>query len=184
MPAELLARLYDQPQAADANPFTVLDLDYPNDRTAVWDGMTLAKVWAEYEAEVLADWIAENPGTRPSLWWKYSAPRQPLGAYPGRYYDGTLPEPRKRLGGIGTPAHEVLANVPDFPFGISAHWITTQDMSTWPSLAGRAEPADTDSPPIFESQAAYLERHGLLLPGERKLLTAEDFEPDRLWELL
>jgi hypothetical protein len=29
-----------------------------------------------------------------------------------------------------------------------------------------------------ESEATYLERHGLLLPGERRRLTAEDFEPE------
>jgi hypothetical protein len=37
---------------------------------------------------------------------------------------------------------------------------------------------DPGDPPVFESQASYLERHGLFLPGERKRLKKEDFEPE------
>jgi hypothetical protein len=36
-------------------------------------------------------------------------------------------------------------------------------------------PAD---PAMAESEATYLERHGLFLPGERRRLTEEDFEPE------
>jgi hypothetical protein len=39
------------------------------------------------------------------------------------------------------------------------------------------EPYDSADPPLFEAEAAYLERHGLLLPGERKQLSAADFKP-------
>ena len=71
-----------------------------------------------------------------------------------------MPEPRLRLGGIGTPQHEALNVVPVFSFGISA-----------------MVDVDENDPPTFEAQATYLERHGLLLPGERKRLKKADFEP-------
>ncbi len=29
-----------------------------------------AAVWRRYEAELLMEWIAENPGTRPATWWR------------------------------------------------------------------------------------------------------------------
>jgi hypothetical protein len=37
---------------------------------------------------------------------------------------------------------------------------------------------DPNNPPRFESQAAYLERHGLLSPEERRRLPADAFEPE------
>jgi hypothetical protein len=37
---------------------------------------------------------------------------------------------------------------------------------------------DPNDPPVYESQARYLERHGLLLPGERQRLRKADFEPE------
>ncbi len=47
-------------------------------------------------------------------------------------------------------------------------------------FAGQAiDPAD---PPRFESQAAYLRRHKLLLPGEEKRLTAADFDATEIVE--
>ena len=37
---------------------------------------------------------------------------------------------------------------------------------------------DEEDPPLFEAQASYLERLGLLLPGERRRLAKSDFEPE------
>jgi hypothetical protein len=38
---------------------------------------------------------------------------------------------------------------------------------------------DVDDPPVFESQASYLLRLGLLDASERRRLTAADFAPER-----
>lgn len=184
MPAELVARLYDEPMPDGADPLLALDLKYPTVQpdAIVWEGMTLAEIWTEHEAEVLADWTAERPGTRPSLWWLFSAPRQPVGTWPGRFWDGALPQPRQRQGGIGTPAHEVLAYAPAFPFGVPAQWIGDGDVAYYGAdRVGAAVFAD--DPPTFESQAAYLDRLGLLLAGERKRLGADDFAPVPLAEV-
>ena len=43
-----------------------------------------------------------------------------------------------------------------------------------------AERFDPNDPPQFESEAAYLDRHGILLPSERRRLSREDFEPEVL----
>ena len=71
-----------------------------------------AGVWDALRDEVVADWIAEHPGTRPARWWGYDAP---------------------------------------------------------------------DDPPVFESEAAYLDRLGLLTEGERDYLDEHGWpEPERV----
>ncbi len=146
----------------------------PDDLETFWLAGSLdrlRRVWRQVKKEILADWIQRAPCTRPWTWWRHDAPA-----------------PRRRLGGIGTPASEVLA-VDDFlEFGIPVRWIT-------PFLAdyynGRAKdihgniiptpykpgdftgvPIDASNPPAFESQASFLERHRLLAPVETKHLAA------------
>ena len=95
-------------------------------------------LWTAHAAAIVSDWAEQRPGTRPSFWWKYDAPEQ-----------------RQRLGGTGTPAHEVSAHAPCFVLGIPANW---------------AKDFDPTDPPIYESQAAFLKRHVLLLAGEPRRL--------------
>jgi hypothetical protein len=54
----------------------------------------------------------------------------------------------------------------------------TRDASMTASCEGDA--IDPEDPPTYESQASYLERHGLFLPGEKKRLTKYDWLPDAL----
>ena len=84
----------------------------------------LAALWFDHSERIVTEHVADHPGSRPERWWQYDAPRIPLGTYPGVYYDGQLPEPRKRLGGIGTPAHEVLAYKPRYSFSLPVDLIT------------------------------------------------------------
>lgn len=139
---------------------------------------TLAAAWKEGRDEVLPDWIAAHPGTRPHAWWVLDAP-----------------EPRRRrLGGIGTPSHEVLADVETLCFGIPRDWVTAWQEAYYNGrsrdvhgnrigteyseghFTGRA--IDRDDPPRFESEAAYLDRHGLLSAAERLAVPLDAFEPD------
>jgi hypothetical protein len=39
-------------------------------------------------------------------------------------------------------------------------------------------PIDLNDPPMYESQAAYLNRHGLWIPAERRRLRKRDFKPE------
>lgn len=121
-----------------------------------------AELWRELGEEVVREHIAGHPGTRPVRWWTYDAP-----------------EPRRRLGGVGTPCHERLANLLILNRGIPDDWISADTIATYERLGRPLDvPAvDQSDPPIYESEASYLQRLGLLLPGERRRLVADDFEP-------
>ena len=165
-------------------------------------GVQLRADWITAREAILTVWVKARPGSRPWAWWRFDAPRWRREDLPARCRDlgdvllVELAEPRRRLGGIGTPNYEALNYVPCFDRGIPCSWVSSCDVALY---NGRAtdiyghpigtEYADGDfdgvaidpnDPPRFESEAAYLDRHGLLLPGERKRLTAAAFEPDRL----
>lgn len=96
--------------------------------------------WRAHADELTAEYAKQNPGRRPYAWWKWTAP-----------------EPRKRLGGIGTPAHDVLAYAVSYEHGIASRFINV----------------DEDDPPTFESESAYLRTRDLLLPDEAERIPAD-----------
>lgn len=133
-------------------------------------------LWLRYCDAVVEDYAQEYPGYRPGRWWAYNAP-----------------EMRKRVGGIGTPCHEVLEHFQKFRYGLPLYWITPWQVSFYsgpiPTSYGyHARPIasgaftgvaiDTENPPSFESQAAFLRRHKLFLPSEAKRLSKDDFDPE------
>jgi hypothetical protein len=137
----------------------------------------LAALWREHCDDIVEEHVADLPGTRPQRWWEFDSK-----------------EPRKRLSGIGTPDFEVLNYKPSFSFGIPLSWIDQSDCdyynraglfkhiapnqnSTGTFTGVAIDPLD---PPVYESQAAYLDKHGLFLPGEKKRLKKPDFEPETL----
>jgi hypothetical protein len=157
----------------------------------------LKALWLEHGDDIVAEHVAEFPGTRPRRWWEYDAPRSARGTYPGCCYDAELPEPRKRLGGIGTPAYEVLCYKPSFQFGLPTSWISESDVDYYsgtmrhvvtghlvnpkpPGHIFKGLAIDPNDPPLYESEARFLDRNGLFLPGEKKRLKAKDFEPETL----
>ena len=144
-----------------ANVVALLDDSEP--RNTVRFFMTdseLRAAWNEVKDEILEAWAREQPGARPLHWWRYDAP-----------------EPRRRLGGIGTPAHEVSAHVEAYEWGLPTIWVTPADVDRR-GTAFEGVAVDPEDPPSFESEAAYLNRHSLLLPGELKHLSPADFEPE------
>jgi len=125
-------------------------------------------LWDAHKREVLEEWARTSPCTRPSLWWLYDAPKELV---PG--CDGTeffaLQAFRRRIGGIGTPRYECLNVVPRFFLGIPSPWIGAMETKAYSDrFAG--QPIDPADPPIFESQADYLQRHGCLTKEEVKHL--------------
>jgi hypothetical protein len=129
------------------------------------DCKTTRELWSELGADVLARWAVEHPGTRPRLWWRYDAP-----------------EPRQRMGGTGTPLADALAYVPRREFGIPTDWLGPDDVATHRELgsplgAAALDPAD---PPLYEAEAAFLDRLGLFLPGERRRLKDANFKPEKI----
>jgi hypothetical protein len=141
-------------------------------------------LWENNKDEYLPLWIKKHPCTRPIPWWQWDAPRW-NDPFEDCFFHGTLPEPRQRLGGIGTPNYEVLSYVPEFFKGIPANWVTPFEEKYF---NGRCKDSkkqivtksheddfegvaiDPDDPPTFESEASYLQRHGLLIPEEKKYL--------------
>ncbi len=124
----------------------------------------LKKAWEQYRNEVMADWIRQNPCSRPHGWWTFDAP-----------------EPRRRIGGIGQADFECLAYMPHYDRGIPTRWITQDDVDTFgPDFKGI--PIDRRDPPRFESEASYLQRLNLLTPAEMKWLQAhkQALEPERV----
>lgn len=130
------------------------------------------RFWLEIEAAAMAEWIERYPGQRPPAFWWWRSGDEPL---------------RQRLGGRGetwaTGRHRFA---PYSPIGISrrrdAMSLVTPELpdygGTWRGLPIDGW-TDTDpvSPPIFESEASYLDRRGLLLPAEKRRLGDTDFEP-------
>jgi hypothetical protein len=160
------AVLSDEPLPPDADTFGAFLLSYP-------DRFNPCAEWQALGADVVREYAAKHPGRRPTRWWIYDAP--PAGER------GCI-EMRKRLGGIGTPACEHLAFQPfQQELGIPSAWISVDDLRLFELSCA---PVDLDDPPIFESQANYLQRHGLLLPGEAERLSEADFEPETLLDIL
>jgi hypothetical protein len=114
-------------------------------------------VWAEHCDDVVLHHIKRHPGTRPKLWWRYSAP-----------------EPRRRVGGIGTPLHECGGAWAElYEYGVPADWRTPRQNG----YLTHGVPISAEFPPMFESEPHFLRRHGLLLPEERRRLRQHHFEP-------
>ena len=110
---------------------------------------TATEFWELHREALLAEFAEEHPGRRPGFWWRIESP-----------------EPRVRVGGTGTPAHEVWDFEPSFNRGIPDRWATF----------------DAQDAPVYESQASFLKRLGLLLPGELDRLHPGDFEPEVVTE--
>jgi hypothetical protein len=137
----------------------------------------IRKVWEKHRRRILANWIKTHPGTRPWPWWDFDAP-----------------EPRKRLGGIGTVAWEVLNYRPSYHLGIPNKWVDDFAEAYYNGRArdihgkiieckykegnfsGKA--INWNDPPTYESQTAYLKHHNLILKTEQNRLKPSDFEPE------
>jgi hypothetical protein len=124
------------------------------------------QLWKKYRDDFLAAFIEKYPCRRPLAWWQWDGPRKDTGS--GWFYE-PLPIPRERVGGKGQAAWDAgLDIVPDFTYGLP-------DTYMWQDY-------DENDPPIFESQASYLLKHGLLSPAEKRHLRKhrELMEPERV----
>ena len=136
----------------------------------------LRLVWNAVKNEIMVDWIKKNPCERPWLFWKFEAPKKPVDGWED--YERFNSAQRRRLGGIGTPLHEVTCSWGGFPYGIPSSWVI-EDLK---KVGFEGKVIDPKNPPVFESVAAYLERHGLLSPAEKAYLKKhpEILEPEEI----
>jgi hypothetical protein len=116
-------------------------------------GRDLMRIWRAHGGAITAAWIRENPGTRPWAWWACDAV-----------------EPRRCVAGA-----ELLLPV-RAPGDWT--WVWRQDFGV-PALA-QCRPRGYVGLPAVESQAAYLDRLGLLGAEERAALPADAFEPEEI----
>jgi hypothetical protein len=66
-------------------------------------------------------------------------------------------------------------------FGVPKFWRGRGDFCDLLGIdARRWPPIDVADPPIFESEAAYLKRLRLLLPGEARRLRRADYAPEAI----
>lgn len=121
--------------------------------------------WDTHKQTVLAEHIKQKPGSRPFRWWQFDAP-----------------EPRQRLGGVGgVPIWERLAVKPYYEMGVPASWIMPADLQIHKLSVQDA--VDLRDPPVFESEAVYIRRLGLLAKEEQHL-DEELFQPVRVTDIL
>jgi len=138
------------------------------------------RIIGECKDFILTEWVKKKPGSRPAWWWLHYAPEKS----------------RLRLGGIGDPEHEFLSTAEAYDYGIPRSFVQQWSVEYYNGrrrdihgnlienghkdgdFKGRA--IDPKDPPRYESEAAYLERHGLLIEAEKDRLAPEDFEPDVL----
>jgi hypothetical protein len=166
------------------------------DKSGANDPRLLAD-WEAVRDSLLAKWVIDHPGTRPWYWWLHDAPTEPVTLAPDRIWrdeDRTAAH-RRRVGGTGTPRHEVRGATPAFDRGLPTQWFSAWELLYYNGKATYiptgepigtefhdgdlvADAIDPKNPPTFKSEAAYLRRHGLFLPGEEKRLTSADFEPE------
>ena len=151
--------------------------------------LSIEDAWEQCRDMILGGWIRSRPGTRPWPWWVYDAPRWEDDPWEGCYWHGTFPIPRERLGGKGTPSWEALNYVPSFECGLPDSWISRTQLDSYETHGKHGglrncehpdrpvEAFDPKDPPMYESQAAYLKRLGLLFEGEEVALSEEDFAP-------
>jgi hypothetical protein len=136
----------------DANDWAYLTDETPeNPFTEFAPDAHWRELWAEHGERITSEWAARQPGTRPSHWWKFSAPRLPTPEGHQAQDSWLWLKPRLQIGG--------------FPVGHDAGAMAyRRAVPDWDD----EEPDYQADPPVFESELAYLKRHGLLLPGEGK----------------
>jgi hypothetical protein len=185
------AMLTDAPWPTDGH-FEEFVLNEYSDAMVSCGVPTLRSLWEAHRDELLRAWVEEHPGTRPAVWWRWDAPR--CACVEQRASLG--PDLRRRLGGIGDPFPPSVTSTGGSNLGVPLQWTTQDqiDLYNGRTLKGprdcwtkdwteghfpyaAPDPAD---PPLFEAQSTYLNRHGLLLPGEAERVTAEDFAPERI----
>ncbi len=176
--------------------YTFLGDDFGREVRGTLDVEAMWEAWITLRDELLPQWIAENPGTRPYAWWQFDAPerRQRIGTrrylYPLAEIDHMTPEPH----------YEFIADDKPHPFdnprrdedirGYDEHTDPT-DHFRGPyrlsfgvpscSISYDYDPDDLETPDdsaaVYERQAAYLDRLGLLTVEERRIVSSPDFEP-------
>lgn len=142
----------------------------------------LRAIWESNKNKIITDWIKKTPCTRPWAFWEFD-----------------VKEIRRRIGGIGDLFHDWGDYTPhECYFGIPGAWVSAFDEAYYNGKAldvfGKVIPSpfkdgdfqktayDPNDLPVFESEAAHLERHGFLTTTEKTYLKKypELMEPEKI----
>ena len=137
-------------------------------------------IWDFLNDEYLpGDWtfpvfdLHDLPAERAKLWKEYGPEiletwieKRP-GSRPSFWWEFQSPEPRKQLSGQATE----YSGPPD-----RGHFFR--------GIPGYFQAIDEDNPPVYESEACFLKRHGLFYPGEEKRLGRDAFKPESVFTIL
>jgi hypothetical protein len=136
-------------------------------------GMGPAELIERHGDTALREFIAAHPGRRPAWWWDWRGPE----------------ELRERIGGVGMEIAEDDGTY-SASMGVPASWWTPGDerryrnRKPWDRWEEPTGPVlDRKDPPMYEAEAAYLDRLGLLVKGERERLTEPDFAPESILDI-
>ena len=111
------------------------------------DESKIKAAWDANKPDILREWIAAHPGTRPVCWWRFDAPKE-YAVGPGIHL------------GFGYAMRRQTAGPPlDFE---ARHMI--------PNVVCGLPELDDYSRFTFETEGEFLSRHSLLSDEERKLL--------------
>lgn len=117
----------------------------------------LVEYWEKMREEILAEYISQHPGTRPWAWWHFEAP-----------------EPRRMVGDPKEVGLEPDDSPPDRSYKWKLYFGMPRNFRflTKCIVSGFGLNSENDArfESLFETQAAYLERLGLLMPEERRTL--------------
>ncbi len=131
----------------------------------------LKRLWADQAKNIIQAWITERPGTRPWAWWEFDAPvmQNIKRRWKGTFFMRWLKETRRQVSGQGVTSWE------NYPAWIPRYFLGAP--LDWDSI-------DEDDPPIFESEATYLDRFGLLSKSEKAKISPADFDPESIETIL
>jgi hypothetical protein len=163
-----LRKTLERKPLADPDVWDFLHDRYPSDSepynfevfSLLGDSTKLESIWCEYQSEILESYISKYPGKRVSHWWTFDGPQVEV-KWPGV---SRITEPRRLISGYCfLPWANKKALKPNYYKAI-------------PNVSKIFDVYDLNEPAYFESEASYLQRHGLLLKNESQL-TEHAFAP-------
>lgn len=147
------------------------------------DSDRLRAAWGLARDAILADWIKSYPCSRLWGWWTFDAPKEAVHGWDHERFNSAQ---RRRLGGTGTPSHEVTCSWGGFDKGIPQGWVDEWQVEYYNGRAkdihGNVIPTkykegdfkgvaiDPEDPPRYQSEGDFLDTHGLLSAVEKQYL--------------
>lgn len=171
--------------------FDLIGTAFGDDRSKPCDRDAMREAWEALRDELLQEWIAEKPGSRPWAWWTFDAPerRRRIGTW--RVRDGAAKDPITRQ--FADTDYELVEDGKPHPFDIPERQAYVRDWAAeYPEPASTANRLTFGKPSAhvgyqvdgqlswddfdaaYETEAMFLKRLDLFTAEELAILTAEE----------